>query len=48
MRRLFLALILLIVGPLSAVAEFTTFDKTKFEELVKSNAPVVVHVHEWW
>jgi thioredoxin 1 len=31
-----------------AMAEFATFEKTKFETLVKSNAPVVVHTHEWW
>jgi thioredoxin 1 len=31
-----------------AAAEFVTFDKAKFETLVQSNAPVVVHTHEWW
>lgn len=31
-----------------AAAEFATFDKAKFEAQVKSNAPVVVHTHEWW
>jgi thioredoxin 1 len=31
-----------------AAAEFVTFDKTKFEAQVKTDAPVVVHTHEWW
>jgi thioredoxin 1 len=50
MRRLRFALLVLIAGllPTPASADFTTFEKTKFEDLVKSNAPVVVHTHEWW
>jgi thiol-disulfide isomerase/thioredoxin len=31
-----------------AAADFAAFDKKKFEGLVKSNATVVVHTHEWW
>jgi len=31
-----------------ANAEFVTFDKAKFEALLQSKAPVVVHTHEWW
>lgn len=31
-----------------AAAEFVTFEKSKFETLVKSNATVVLHTHEWW
>jgi thioredoxin 1 len=49
MRRLF-AVLALLAGGLwtSASAEFTAFDKTRFESLVASNAPVVVHTHEFW
>ena len=31
-----------------AAAEFATFEKNKFESLVKSYSVVVVHTHEWW
>jgi thiol-disulfide isomerase/thioredoxin len=50
MPRIFLGLLALTVAGFStpAVADFVTFEKTKFETLVKSNAPVVVHTHEWW
>lgn len=50
MRRLLTALAALIAISYStfASAEFVTFEKTKFEALIKSNAPVVVHTHEWW
>lgn len=50
MRRLYFALSLLVAGGFStaAFADFAAFDKTKFEALVKTNAPVVVHTHEWW
>jgi thioredoxin 1 len=50
MRRLRFALLVVIAGTLStpAFADFVTFEKTKFESLLKSNAPVVVHTHEWW
>lgn len=50
MRRLLTALFALAAVGLSAAAnaQFVEFDKTKFEALVKSNAPVVLHAHEWW
>jgi thioredoxin 1 len=48
MRRLLVALFAFAVSTTFAVAEFVTFEKTKFETLVKSNAPVVLHTHEWW
>lgn len=50
MRRILAAFIALTAVAYSTVAaaEFVTFEKTKFEALVKSNAPVVVHTHEWW
>jgi thioredoxin 1 len=50
MRRLFAAIIALATLGYAtfAAADFVTFDKTKFEALVNSNAPVVVHTHEWW
>lgn len=48
MRRIWFALLVVLMGSFSALADFTTFDKTKFESIVKSNAPVVVHTHEWW
>lgn len=50
MRRSYFAFLLLVAGIFStpAFADFVTFEKTKFEDLVKSNAPVVVHTHEWW
>lgn len=50
MRRIltgFLALAAVAYSTFAA-AEFTTFEKAKFEALVKSNAPVVLHTHEWW
>ena len=50
MRRFLLACFALVAVAYSslAAAEFATFDKSKFETLVKSNAPVLVHTHEWW
>jgi thioredoxin 1 len=50
MRRILAAFIALAaIGYSSfAAAEFVTFEKAKFETLVKSNAPVIVHTHEWW
>jgi thioredoxin 1 len=50
MRRLLAAFFVLATISYStfALAEFATFEKEKFEALVKSNAPVVVHTHEWW
>lgn len=48
MRRPLLALFVLAAATVSAWAAFVPFEKTKFEELVKSNAPVVLHTHEWW
>jgi hypothetical protein len=50
MRRFLTACFALVAVSYStfAAAEFVTFDKSKFETLVKSNAAVVVHTHEWW
>jgi thioredoxin 1 len=50
MRRLWFVLFVVIAGTFSTlvVADFATFDKAKFETLVKSDGPVVVHTHEWW
>lgn len=50
MRRLIAAFAVLAAISYSglAVAEFTSFEKAKFETLVKSNTAVVVHTHEWW
>lgn len=50
MRRFIAAFIALAAIGYStfAAAEFAAFEKTKFEALVKSNAPIVVHTHEWW
>ncbi|MGE0340068.1 MAG: hypothetical protein AB7O79_09335 [Xanthobacteraceae bacterium] len=48
MRRLVIALAALAAFSSAALADFVTFDKAKFEALVKSNAPVVVHTHESW
>jgi thioredoxin 1 len=50
MRRLLIAFLALAATGFSglALADFAPFEKTKFETLVKSNAPVVVHTHEWW
>jgi thioredoxin 1 len=50
MRRLIAAFAVLAAISYSglAVAEFVTFEKAKFETLVKSNTAVVVHTHEWW
>lgn len=50
MRRSLFALIVLFAAGIStiAAADFAAFDKGKFQALVKSNAPVVVHTHEWW
>jgi thioredoxin 1 len=50
MRRLLITLFALAATGFSgfALADFAAFEKAKFETLVKSNAPVVVHTHEWW
>lgn len=48
MRRILIALCALAISSSFALAEFAAFEKTKFEALVKSNAPVVLHTHEWW
>jgi thioredoxin 1 len=50
MRRLLAVAAALIAVTYStfAAAEFVTFEKAKFDALMKSNAPVVVHTHEWW
>jgi thioredoxin 1 len=50
MRRILAAFILFATIGYSTfvAAEFVSFEKNKFEALVKSNAPVVVHTHEWW
>jgi thiol-disulfide isomerase/thioredoxin len=50
MRRILAAILTLsaIVYSTFAVADFITFEKAKFEAFVKSNAPVVLHTHEWW
>lgn len=50
MRRLLCAFLALAAISFStfANAEFVTFDKGKFEALVQSKAPVVLHAHEWW
>lgn len=50
MRRFLAAFIMLATIGYStfAAAEFAAFEKSKFETLVKSNASVVVHTHEWW
>ncbi len=48
MRRLVIALATLAAFSGAALADFLPFDQAKFEALVKSNAPVVVHTHESW
>ncbi|MBX3519322.1 MAG: hypothetical protein KF835_04810 [Xanthobacteraceae bacterium] len=48
MRRIIIAFLTLAMTTSFAMAAFVTFEKTKFDTLVKSNAPVVVHSHEWW
>ncbi len=48
MRRILIALFALVATSTVTLADFVTFEKTKFEALVKSKAPVVVHTHEWW
>ncbi|MBY0533055.1 MAG: thioredoxin family protein [Xanthobacteraceae bacterium] len=50
MRRFLTATLALVAMAYSTIAfaDFVTFEKNKFETLVKSNAPVVVHTHEWW
>lgn len=48
MRKLCMTLAALLAFTTVSFAEFITFEKSKFEALVKSNAPVVVHTHEWW
>lgn len=48
MRRIIFAAMALVALTTASLADFATFDKAKFESLVKSNAAVVVHTHEWW
>lgn len=48
MRRILLAFLALAMTTSLAAAAFVTFEKTKFDSLVKSNAAVLVHSHEWW
>lgn len=50
MKKSIIALLALIAtGYFSAAfADFATLDKARFTTLVQSNAPVVVHTHEWW
>lgn len=48
MRKILIAVASLIVLTNAALADFVAFDKAKFDALVKSNAVVVVHTHEWW
>ena len=50
MRRMLTALFALAAVAYStfAVADFIAFDRAKFETLVQSKAPVVLHTHEWW
>lgn len=48
MRRFLIALAALAVTATVSLAQFQEMERTKFEALVKSNAPVVVHTHEWW
>ncbi len=48
MRRLLIAVFALVALGGNAFADFVSFDKAKFEALLKSNAPIVVHTHEWW
>jgi thioredoxin 1 len=48
MRRLIFALVALAAAGGAALADFVTFDRGKFETLVQSKAPVLVHTHEWW
>jgi thioredoxin 1 len=51
MRKILLtlaALLTIAASPASAGKEFTAYDKAKLEALIKSGAPVVVHVHAEW
>jgi thiol-disulfide isomerase/thioredoxin len=50
MRQFFLALaaILAISVAPAAAAEFAPYEKAKLEAIIKSGAPVVVHVHAEW
>jgi thioredoxin 1 len=48
MRRIIFAAMALVALTTASLADFATFDKAKFDALVKSNATVVVHTHEWW
>mgnify|MGYP000846223209 CR=1 FL=1 len=47
MRRILLAAAVLAAFTSASLADFLAFDKAKFDALVKSNAVVVVHTHEW-
>ncbi len=48
MRRFLIAFLAFAATTSLAFAEFASFDKAKFDTLVSSNAPVVVHTHQWW
>ncbi len=48
MRKFILAVAALAALTNAALADFLTFDKAKFDALVKSNAVVLVRTHEWW
>lgn len=50
MRRPALSLLVLFVLTTSALAfsGFAPYDKTKFDALVQSGAPVIAHVHASW
>lgn len=47
-RTLFAALALLAFVSTTALAQFTDFEKTRFQSLINGNQPVVLHTHEWW
>lgn len=48
MRRLLIALVALTITATASFTQFQELQRAKFETLVRSNAPVVVHTHEWW
>lgn len=51
MRRVILATLSALAtagAPLLAQAGFESFNRAAYEAKVQSNAPVVVHTHEWW
>lgn len=50
MRRFILAALasLALIGSAFAFAGFAPYEKTKFDTLVQSGAPVIAHVHATW